>query len=921
MRKDALALSRRAAVLTLGYALLGWLGTRVTLPGEAASPLFPAAGFALAALAVYGLRWAPCIWLGAMVINYAAQWQLSGTAPVLNAALVSLGAMAQAALGAWLIRRRDTQLTLTDRGAILRFYGLGVGVGGLVSPSVAALVLGGAALGQNSAELWLTWWMGDALGAMIAAPITLTLLATPPEAWRSRRYTVALPLLALTTAVVLGMAEVSRWDLERRQSDFDRDATHATLDLERLLREPFLTLAGVQGIAELPGRLPSQADFARATAPLVHADGALRALGWARRVARADVAAFEAAARADGLDDFHAHDRSRTDDAAPPEGEDLLAIRLIEPLARNRGALGVNIRSIPHARAAAERAIATGVAAATAGFQLTQDAETATGVVIYQPLFDGPHATPADRRISLSGLAFVTLRPDLLLRRVVATWPERLDICLTDITDSALPQRLAGPTDCERAQPRGFASTRVLDIGQRQWAIHVSDTSGASQAARLTERHTWPFALMGLGSSALIGMLLLALSGRTEKVESLVRLRTAALEHEMAERRESERALRDTMQRFRSIFEQAPIGIAFCDVRGRFQEVNPAYCRLVGYSAEALMGMSISQITLPEDQAEDRRLAAQLLRREITSYSRQKRYRTGDGREIQVRARVSLLPDAQGQPQSLLGVVEDLSDEQRALAAEAANRAKSEFLSRMSHELRTPLNAILGFTQLMEMDTESPLPRAHAERAEQIAQAGWHLLAMIDDTLDLSRIEAGSMRAELSQLALAPLVASAQAMVRGMAQERQVELRVTLAPSAAHVYADPTRLVQILTNLLSNAIKYNRDGGLVFLEAEGREPGWVEIRVRDTGPGLSAEQRLRLFQPFERLGQERSSVPGTGIGLVLSRHLAEMLGGSLDALDVTDSGACFVLRLRAAAPPGLDGAESSASALQLPSTR
>ena len=921
MRKDALALSRRAAVLTLGYALLGWLGTRVTLPGEAASPLFPAAGFALATLAVYGVRWAPCIWLGAMGINFAAQWQLSGTAPVLNAALVSLGATAQAALGAWLIRRRDTQLTLTNRSDIGRFYGLGVGVGGLVSPSVAAWVLGGSALGQNTAELWLTWWMGDALGAMIAAPITLTLLATPPEAWRSRRYTVALPLLALTTAVVLGMAEVSRWDLERRQSDFDRDATHATLDLERLLREPFLTLAGVQGIAELHGRLPSQADFARATAPLVQADGALRALGWARRVARSEVAPFEAAARADGLDGFQAHDRTRPGDVVPPEGEDLLAIRLIEPLTRNRGALGVNVRSIPHARAAAERAIATGVAAATAGFQLTQDAETATGVVIYQPLFDGPHATPADRRASLSGLAFVTLRPDLLLRRVVVTWPERLDICLTDVTDSAQPQRLAGPPACERAQPRGFVTTRVLDMGQRQWAIRVSDTSGASPVARLTERHTWPFALMGLGSSALIGMLLLALSGRTEQVESLVRLRTAALEHEMAERRESEQALRDTMQRFRGIFEQAPIGIAFCDVKGRFQEVNPAYCRLVGYSAEALMGMSINQITLPEDQAEDRRLAGQLLRREITSYGRQKRYRRGDGREIHVRARVSLLLDAQGQPQSLLGVVEDLSDEQRALAAEAANRAKSEFLSRMSHELRTPMNAILGFTQLMEMDTESPLPRAHAERAEQIAQAGWHLLAMIDDTLDLSRIEAGSLRVELSQLALAPLVASAQAMVRGMAQERRVELKLSLAPSAAYVYADPTRLVQILTNLLSNAIKYNREGGLVFLEAEGREPGWVEIRVRDTGPGLSAEQRQRLFQPFERLGQERSSVPGTGIGLVLSRHLAEMLGGSLDALDVTDSGACFVLRLRSVAPPGPDGAESSASALQLPSTR
>lgn len=828
-----------------------------------------------------------------------------------SAAWVSLGATAQAALGAWLVRRGDADLRLTSGKAILRFYGLGIGVGGLVSPTVAALVLGVVpnGFGPATAELWLTWWMGDALGAMISAPMTLTLLGQPREAWVSRRYSVALPLLVLTTVVVFGLAEVSRWDAMRHQSDFQRDATHATSDLSRLLREPFLTLDGLHGIAALHAALPSRAEFHRATAALVRDNGSLVGLGWAWRVRPNDVPAFDAAARADGLDGFHAHDRVRPDSVTPPAAEDLLAIRLIEPLERNRGALGVNIRSVSHARAAAERAIATGLPAATAGFHLSQDAAPATGVVIYQPIFGGPQATPADRRASVTGLVFVTLRPDLLLRRVSATWPEGLDVCLIDITDSADVQRLAGEEGCERQRLRGHSRTEALDMGQRQWAIRVTDGAHATSKGMLTERHSWPFALMGLGSSALIGMLLLALSGRTEQVESQVRQRTAALEHEMAERRESERALRDTMQRFRSIFEHAPIGIAFCDVKGRFQEVNPAYCRLVGYSAEALLHKSINDITLPEDQDEDRRLARQLVRREISSYRRQKRYRTGDGREIQVRALVSLLLDAQGEPQSLVGVVEDLSDEQRAQTAEAANRAKSEFLSRMSHELRTPMNAILGFTQLMKMDPTSPLPRPQAERAEQIAQAGWHLLAMIDDTLDLSRIEAGSLRVELSQLALAPLVASAQAMVRSMALERHVEIQVRLAPQAANVYADPTRLLQILTNLLSNAIKYNREGGLVFLEADARLPGWVEIRVRDTGPGLSAEQRLRLFQPFERLGQERSGVPGTGIGLVLSRHLAEMLGGSLDALDVTDSGACFVLRLRSAAPAPTDAAE------------
>ena len=249
----------------------------------------------------------------------------------------------------------------------------------------------------------------------------------------------------------------------------------------------------------------------------------------------------------------------------------------------------------------------------------------------------------------------------------------------------------------------------------------------------------------------------------------------------------------------------------------------------MGYSAEALMGMSINQITLPEDQAEDRRLAGQLLRREITSYGRQKRYRRGDGREIHVRARVSLLLDAQGQPQSLLGVVEDLSDEQRALAAEAANRAKSEFLSRMSHELRTPMNAILGFTQLMEMDTESPLPRAHAERAEQIAQAGWHLLAMIDDTLDLSRIEAGSLRVELSQLALAPLVALGTGHGARHGAGAACGAEAEPGPGAAYVYADLTTPGPDPDQpaLQRHQVQPGRRPGLPG--GRGREPGWVEI--------------------------------------------------------------------------------------------
>ncbi|HEY1128461.1 MAG TPA: ATP-binding protein, partial [Roseateles sp.] len=234
---------------------------------------------------------------------------------------------------------------------------------------------------------------------------------------------------------------------------------------------------------------------------------------------------------------------------------------------------------------------------------------------------------------------------------------------------------------------------------------------------------------------------------------------------------------------------------------------------------------------------------------------------------------------------------------------EAANQAKNEFLSRMSHELRTPMNAILGFTQLMQMDASEPLSPGQRGRAQQIAQAGWHLLEMINDTLDLSRIEAGSLRLEMAALDLPPLLARALALVQGQATERGLVINQRITAGAVSLFGDPTRVTQILTNLLSNAVKYNRLGGRIDIEAGTPEPGWVEIAVRDTGMGLTDQQRAALFQPFNRLGREHSGLPGTGIGLVISQRLAEMMGGSLRveaAAPEGGPGACFVLRLAAA---------------------
>jgi len=236
-------------------------------------------------------------------------------------------------------------------------------------------------------------------------------------------------------------------------------------------------------------------------------------------------------------------------------------------------------------------------------------------------------------------------------------------------------------------------------------------------------------------------------------------------------------------------------------------------------------------------------------------------------------------------------------------AAESANRAKGEFLSRMSHELRTPLNSVLGFAQLLAADPSTPLSGTQLERVRLIEKAGWHLRDMIDEVLDLARIEAGALKLELAPVDLAQLLEECRSLLATEAAQRQVVIgppeTLPAGGPPAIVLADPTRLRQILLNLIGNAVKYNRDGGSVGLRIAGRGKGEFAVSIEDTGPGLSSGEIERLFVPFDRIGREKTS-PGTGIGLVISRHLAESMGGRLEVHSEPQRGSTFTLVVPAA---------------------
>jgi signal transduction histidine kinase len=221
----------------------------------------------------------------------------------------------------------------------------------------------------------------------------------------------------------------------------------------------------------------------------------------------------------------------------------------------------------------------------------------------------------------------------------------------------------------------------------------------------------------------------------------------------------------------------------------------------------------------------------------------------------------------------------------------------------MSHELRTPLNAILGFTQLLRDYPDQPLSDEQQGHIKQILDGGKHLLGLVNDVLDLARVESGRLAVSLESTDLAQAVRESLVLVQQLAEERDIAVTLdTELASAIFVNADPSRLKQVLLNVLSNAVKYNRDKGSVTVTAKTSGNGMLRISVSDTGSGIAPQKHDEVFRPFSRLGAEASKIEGTGIGLTISRQLIESMGGTLDFESTLGSGSTFWFEVPLAAP-------------------
>jgi PAS domain S-box-containing protein len=383
--------------------------------------------------------------------------------------------------------------------------------------------------------------------------------------------------------------------------------------------------------------------------------------------------------------------------------------------------------------------------------------------------------------------------------------------------------------------------------------------------------------------------------------------RIAAVSEDVTEEHELREALRDSEQGFRLLAENSTEVIIRSSLEGTIEYVSPACRTVYGYEPEEMVGRSAWDLVHPTGLAELR--AAVATGSQPTGVvTTDARVRRRDGGHVWVESRTHPVRDPRsGEPIEFHTSVRDISERKEAEAAiarardeaEDANLAKSDFLSRMSHELRTPLHAILGFGKLLSRED---LRADQLEQLARIIRGGEHLLELINEVLDISRIERGELRTSPEPVDLGPVLSETLEMIAPIAAARAVTIDVT-SPDALHVHADRQRLKQVMLNLLSNAVKYNRAGGQVLVDASPADAGRVRITVADTGPGIAAEDLERVFEPFQRIGAETSEIEGTGLGLTLVEHLVRAMGGEIGIESEVGRGTTFWLRLARAAAP------------------
>ena len=671
--------------------------------------------------------------------------------------------------------------------------------------------------------------------------------------------------------------------------------------------------------------------FGNFVKPALDRTPSLLALGWSPMIADAQRDQFVADARATEFPDFQ---MTQLDDAGHqrPAGRRAIyfPILYIEPVARNRAAVGFELSSNSVRDQALSRACDTAEPVATPPVGLVQELGSQPGFIVYLAVYHGPFGTIEQRRANLAGFASAVFRLGDVLGSSFADL-EKIGLNATVLDESAGGTHLL---DAEHRRSAGPAGLAKLELAGRIWEVILTPTP--TFVAGHSDDQSWLILIAGLLATTLLCAYLYSAWRRADVVERRVEERTSQLSSEVQDRRRAESAARLAEAQYRDIFENSLEGMFQTSPDGRYLNANRALANMYGYESPGALIAHLANIAsqLYVDPSRRQQFTQQIqasgcvsdfqsevYRRDrsviwISENARAVRDESGqvlyyEGSVVDVTARKVTEQDLSRRREELEQRVRERTNElaltNRALHAEvaerrraedtaaAASRAKSEFLANMSHEIRTPMNAILGYAQILHRD---PTLRDNVRDAmETIVASGNHLIGLIEDILDLSKIEAGKVELQPEEFDLAAMVQSAAAMFRQRCVEKNLALRLEVPQAGGPVWVrgDCRRLRQVVINLLANAIKFT-DEGQVELRVRSDTPGIYRFEVSDTGIGIAPESLRTIFEPFQQgpAGMQRG---GAGLGLAIARQLIDLMGGQLAVASQPRVGSSFYFTL------------------------
>ncbi|TRZ93200.1 MAG: hypothetical protein D4R84_10905 [Rhodocyclaceae bacterium] len=877
------------------YLALGVLGLGFAIAPGYASPIFPAAGFAVAMVLWSNKRSWPAIWAGSFALNLGVAWLHGdlGWSAGLVAAGIASGSTVQALVAGWLVVRcvRNGWRYLETERDIVCCLLLAGPVACTISASTAVTLLYWAQIVPPHEYLyaWWNWWSGDTLGVLVMLPISLTLLLWNQAPWRGRLETLVLPMVVTLVLVGVVFVTVAQWEKAEQKANIDSHGEALAHQLEQRFTAHQEALSALRRLLEVTPEM-SYSQFEYFTRITLKDNPDIFALSINPYVTQQERRIFEhRMAERTGNAGFEIKERDgqrrlvRATDKA-----EYVAVGYIVPLEGNRPAVGYDINSDPVRRDAILQAKLSEQPAVTESIQLVQENRKRVGVLVLHPAYrkSAGLAASADNK-TLIGFAVGVIKVDEMVE--IATQAVRVPGLVFKVDDALSSNASPG---IHRSHPGVFPSDnyyvwqKQLAVADRIWTLKVFPTDGY-----LRQHHHWNVLAVGAGGlalAALLQMLLLITTGRTAIVQRKVQEQTADLQAKSD-------TIEDRNAQLNALFALSPDGFIGFDGGHRVKYASPAFSSLTGLTEDDVVGLNETEFsaTLADRCLPSARFGAidALLQREDPPPGGKPRRQlielSGPGDRV---LEVGLRLAGAGTVSQIL-YFRDVTYEAEV------DRMKSEFLSTAAHELRTPMASIYGFAEVLLMQEHDEPTRR--ELLTIIYQQSVLMADVINELLDIARIEARRDKDfALVTMAAEQLVTEAISHYKFPAGREAPRVG---AAAPLFVSVDRSKIQQVLTNLLSNAYKYSPNGGEVgidFLTASEDGKPWVGVAVRDHGMGMTPEQLARVCERFHR-ADTSGRIPGTGLGMSIAKEIIELLGGELEFASKVGAGTTVTIWLPA----------------------